>query len=226
VSFISNTLPEKHPVEITSALAHEVRNPLSNINLAVDMLATTVIDEVQKTYIDIILRSASRISALISDFLTICQPNEMQSGRLRLNELLDEVMAIMQDKVILKGITVQKEYTDTDYKIWGNKQQIKIALSNIITNAIEAVPFHKGELRLVVKSIENKCCLEIIDNGIGISKENLANIFKPYFSNKEGGMGLGLSTTVHILQKHHALVDVKSEIGKGTSFILSFEEVQ
>ncbi len=68
--------------------------------------------------------------------------------------------------------------------------------------------------------------MEIEDHGIGISKENLTNLFIPYFTNKAGGMGLGLSTTTYILKANHATVDVQSEEGKGTRFILCFEGIQ
>jgi signal transduction histidine kinase len=71
-----------------------------------------------------------------------------------------------------------------------------------------------------------KCVIEIEDNGIGISKQNLKNIFKPYFTNKPGGMTLGLSTTLDILHSNHAKVEVHSEEGRGTHFILSFERIQ
>jgi signal transduction histidine kinase len=84
----------------------------------------------------------------------------------------------------------------------------------------------KGKLKLITRSINGKCIIEIEDNGIGISKENLKNLFKPYFTGKAGGMGLGLSTTIDILKANQVTVDVQSEEGKGTRFILSFKGVQ
>jgi signal transduction histidine kinase len=85
------------------------------------------------------------------------------------------------------------------------------------------MPPEKGKLKLITRSINGKCLIEIEDNGIGISKENLKNLFTPYFTSKAGGMGLGLSTTIDILKANHATVDVQSEEAKGTRFILSFE---
>jgi signal transduction histidine kinase len=106
-----------------------------------------------------------------------------------------------------------------------NKQKIEIALTNIIINAIDAMHPENGKLKLITKSINGKCVIEIEDNGIGISKENLNNIFTPYFTDKAGGMGLGLSTTLGILKENHATVEVQSEEGMGTRFILSFEGI-
>lgn len=83
-----------------------------------------------------------------------------------------------------------------------------------------------GKLKLITKSINGKCVIEIEDNGIGISRENLQHIFTPYFTDKAGGMGLGLSTIMDILNSNHATAEVESEEGNGTRFILSFERVQ
>jgi signal transduction histidine kinase len=88
------------------------------------------------------------------------------------------------------------------------------------------MPSENGMLRLVTRSINDQCIVVIEDNGIGISKENLENIFTPYFTDKPGGMGLGLSTTLDILHANHADVNVLSERGSGTRFILSFDRTQ
>jgi signal transduction histidine kinase len=106
-----------------------------------------------------------------------------------------------------------------------NKQQIKTALVSIIVNAIEAMPAELGKLKLGTRSFNGQCVITIEDNGMGISKEDLPNIFKPFFTNKLGGMGLGLSTTLDILNANHARVKVKSEIGLGTRFLISFDRL-
>jgi signal transduction histidine kinase len=100
---------------------------------------------------------------------------------------------------------------------------MKIALTNIIVNAIDAMS-QKGELKIITKSIERKYAIQIEDNGCGISREDLKNIFKPYFTNKPGGLGLGLAATCDILQSNHVGVFVESEEGKGTRFILLFDK--
>jgi len=217
--------PEQ-PSQFVSALAHEIRNPLSNINLAVEMLKSGVIDEDQKIYLDIILRGSARINDLIVDLLLSFEAKELKSEKHSIYQLIEEVLLGTKDRIMLKNISVRKDYTMLDCKILVNKPKIKIALTNIIINAIDAMPSENGKLRLVTKSINGKCIIEIEDNGIGISEENLKNIFKPYFTNKIGGMGLGLSTTLDILLSNHARVDVQSEEGVGTRFILSFDGIQ
>ena len=130
------------------------------------------------------------------------------------------------DRIKLKNISVSKDYAIEDCKIVLNRPQMMIALTNIIINAIDAMESEKGELKLVTKSIAGKHVIEIADNGCGISKKDLKYIFTPYYSNKPGGLGLGLATTFEILRLNHIGINVKSEVGEGTRFILLFDKKQ
>jgi signal transduction histidine kinase len=216
----------KEPGQFASALAHEVRNPLATINLAVKILKSPAKVLDHKLYLDIIMKAAGQIDDLITDLLTLWQPGTIHPEKYPIHELLDEVLARMEDRILLNNITVRKDYTTLDCKILVKKQEIKIAFANIISNAIDAMPSENGKLKLITKSINGKCVVEIEDNGIGISKENLRHIFIPYFTDKAGGMGLGLSTTMDILNSNHATAEVESQEGKGTRFILSFEGIR
>lgn len=225
-SLARTKIVKKQPTQFASALAHEIRNPLSNISLAADMLQATVMDDEQALYLDIIMRGAGRINNLVYDLLTYYQVDEMQFEKHSIHQLLDEVLAATEDRIMLKNIIVRKNYAKQECKICGDKQKIKIALTNIIINAIDAMLAQKGKLILITKLRNGKCSIEITDNGIGISNENLQNIFKPYFTNKPGGIGLGLSTTLDILQSNHIGVDVQSKEGEGTCFTLSFNRIR
>ena len=105
-----------------------------------------------------------------------------------------------------------------------DKPKIKIALTNIIINAIDAMPPENGELRLCTKLRKGRRAISIQDNGCGISKENLPFIFNPYFTNKPGGVGIGLAATKDILLSNQIGVKVESVMGEGTRFILLFEK--
>jgi signal transduction histidine kinase len=213
------------PAQIASVLAHEVRNPLTNISLAVEMLGLYVKDDEAKVYLDIILRSSMRINILINELLKNQQNEEVHTEKYSIHQLIDEVLAMAEDRIRLKNIEVYKEYAVKDCDIALNQGEMKIALTNIIINAIDAMVPDEGELRIITKSDEYQCTLFIEDNGCGISEENMKSIFKPYFTNKPGGMGLGLATTYDILRLNNVNVNVESVVDEGTRFILQFKKI-
>ena len=216
---------KKSPHQL-AAIVHEVRNPLANINLATELLAPIVTSDEQKLYLNIIMRNSIRINNVLTDMLRTFQPEETHLEEHSIQELLDEVLEVSMDRIKLKNILVTKHYIKRDYKTLVDKLKLKIAFTNIIINAIEAMPVEKGELRLVTRSAKGKPVVEIKDNGVGIAKEDLRQIFKPYFTKRPGGMGLGLSTTIDMLQSNNVRINVRSAPGKGTSFILSFDGIQ
>lgn len=211
-------------VPIVAVLAHELRNPLTNIMLTIHLLESKLLDDTDRLYIDIIKRSSAKINDLINDLLIGQKKGEIQTEKHSIHQLLDEVIEMANDRLVLKNIVVKKNYTSYDLKVKMDKPKIKIALTNIIINAIDAMPLEKGELRLCTKLIKGRCAVSIHDNGSGISKENLPLIFNPYFTNKPGGVGVGLAATKDILLSNQIGVKVESVMGKGTRFILLFEK--
>jgi signal transduction histidine kinase len=217
-------LKKKSGVFATS-LVHEVRNPLTNINLAVDILSLGNINEEQEKFIEIIKRGVERINHILTSFLSSHNEDEIHPESCSVNELIEEVLFINKDRIGLKNVIVQKKFTAGNLHILVKKQEIKIALINIVVNAIEALPPSNGILTLSSGIKNDQCIIEIEDNGIGISEKNLLNIFDPYYTNKPGGMGLGLSTTMDILLSNCGTMDVQSEEGSGTHFTLHFNQI-
>jgi signal transduction histidine kinase len=208
-----------------SALAHEIRNPLSNIGLAVDMLRTPVSPEDHQIYLDIVMRNSVRINDLVTGLLAPTRIGGQKPEKFAVDELLDEALAANRDRITLKNILVAKVFTTQGCKISVNTDTMKIALNNIIINAIDAMAYG-GQLTLSTRSENGVCHIEIRDNGIGISKGNLDKIFKPYFTTKPNGLGLGLSTTLDILRANNVKVVVESEKWIGTRFLLSLDDAR
>jgi signal transduction histidine kinase len=213
----------KIPVTLNPRVfVHEIRNPLTNINLAVCMLKAQIDQENIEKCVDIINRNSVRINDIVDDFLKSSRKDPAKRDHIFINQLLDEVLEIAKDRLILKNISVKKSYTTYSCDLLLDKPKITIALLNIIVNAIEAMPSENGELKLTTSLLASKCVVTLEDNGCGISKKNIKNIFKPYFTGKPNGMGIGLAATYDILVAHQALVNVESEENKGTRFIISF----
>jgi signal transduction histidine kinase len=120
----------------------------------------------------------------------------------------------------LRHITLTKKYPDTAAPLTADNEKLKIAFLNIIINAVEAME-DNGEMAITVTDEGQNYKLLISDNGCGISEENLSRLFEPYFTAKKNGLGLGLAATMTILESHNATVEVKSQIGTGSTFIIT-----
>jgi signal transduction histidine kinase len=209
---------------LVRALAHEVRNPLNNINLSVEQLAQETGTETGTVYMDIISRNSKRINDLITELLlSSSTPPENVREKRSLQNILDESIATIIDRITLKKVNWKVIYPDEPAYIMADPLKLKIAFTNIIINAIEAMHESKGELDISVSSQNGHHLVSIKDNGTGISKETMPHLFEPYFTYKRNGLGMGLATTLNIIQSHKASIDVQSGLDQGSNFILKFE---
>jgi PAS domain S-box-containing protein len=208
---------------LVQTLAHEVRNPLNNINLAVEQLDYTLDSENEnKLYMDIIRRNSKRIGDIITELVNSARPAEMFMERKSLQEIMDDSISAALDRITLQRVKLQVRYADQPAYIFADPQKMKIAFLNIIINAVEAMEEEKGELTIIISTDSRRHTVHINDNGSGISEENLSRLFEPYFTSKRNGLGLGLAATLNILQSHKAHIDVSSALNKGTFFTITF----
>ena len=207
---------------LVRTIAHEVRNPLNNITLSVEQMQHDAQDENMQLYMNIIQRNGKRISDLISELLNTSRPAENTLEKQTLQNILDDVIAAAIDRLTLKKIKLQVSYPNGMLDINADREKLKLALLNIVINAIEAMEEKTGNLAVSLQQIGQNAVLTISDNGCGISEENIARLFEPYFTQKRNGVGLGLTFTLNILQAHKANIDVSSQPGKGTSFAITF----
>ena len=207
---------------ISRTIAHEVRNPLTNINLAVEHLKS----EVQETedinmLFEMIMRNTDRINQLISNLLNSTRTSELALVKASINDVLDTSLQFAIDRIELKKIKVVKKYDPDICPVLVNNEKIYIAFLNIIVNAIEAMEEH-GTLTLSTENLDNRCVAKISDTGSGMSQGDVDKLFEPYFTTKENGHGLGLTNTQNIILSHNAKIAAESVPGKGTTFILTF----
>jgi len=209
---------------IARTIAHEVRNPLTNLNLALDQLQEELPadNESAKLYSDIIARSANRIDKLVTELLTSSKPNELILSLTQVGALIEETVLIAKDRIDLNHIQLHIDCEATLPGILLDKDKIKIALFNIMINAIEAMVPGLGVLTIAAFRQENTVVISISDNGKGIPDSDLSCLFDPFFTRKPMGMGLGLTSTKNILDSHNIHMKVKSEVGIGTTFMLYF----
>jgi signal transduction histidine kinase len=207
---------------LVRTLAHEVRNPLNNINMSVEQLIHNPVTQESDLFLDIIQRNSKRIGDLITELLDSARPTDLVFEKCTLQSIVDESIADALDRITLQRINMQIRYCNEPCWIMANKEKLKIAFLNIIINAVEAMPAIDGELDVDIETANFVHKISIKDNGCGIPEENLSRLFEPYFTSKRNGMGLGLAATLNILQSHKAHIDVSSTVGAGTTFVIAF----
>ena len=208
--------------KLVRTIAHEVRNPLTNIGLSMEQLKEALSDKPDSSlYTDIIDRNTNRINQLITELLDSSRPKELKLEKVKLNDIIEDTLKYSYDRIHLRGLKLEKQFGETPPAML-DKENLKIALLNIVLNAIEAVEDNEGKLIITSGSEGQKVFVGVEDNGVGISPENIKKLFDPFFSGKNGGMGLGLTSARNIIFSHSGKVHVKSEPGKGTRFLISF----
>jgi PAS domain S-box-containing protein len=183
-------------------MAHEIRNPLSSLNINIELLREELMEETnlsQKKEILSLLSFISyetlRLETNLKDFLDFNRLPPLKFESVQINDVLDSVVRLLGPDAQMKNARIEAHFQ----------------------NSIQAVS-EKGEIHLLTRGSKKNVFIIVQDNGVGISKEHLPKIFDFMFSTKPTGSGLGLSTTKKIISDHHGEISVKSEVNKGTVF--------
>jgi two-component system sensor histidine kinase HydH len=212
--------------ELSSTVAHEIRNPLVSIGGFARRLYRSIPDEApEKRYSQTIMIEVSRLERILSDLLDYTRKESPTFGEVDLREILEESFSIVSEKLDDGEIELTKEYSEWIPKIMGDQQQLIQVFSNLFNNAYEAMK-GKGTLSLrtlpVTKNGSTFVRIEVEDTGRGIDPENLHNIFNPFYSTKESGVGLGLPLVYKIITSHRGQIEVDNRPGEGVTFIITF----
>lgn len=211
--------------KMVRTVAHEIRNPLTNILLALKQLEKKMANEEEGpvNFIGIAEKNTQLINSLIDEMLRASNPGEMKFEPHTLNEVLEEALRLCIDRINLEKIDLVK---DLDKKISCREldmEQLKRAFTNVIINAIEAMKRSKEKVLTVMSRMEhNDCIITITDTGEGIEDDKINDLFEPFYTKKPMGMGLGLTTVLNIMKKHDAEIVVTSRVGEGTTFKFIF----
>lgn len=212
--------------QITRTVAHEVRNPLTNIHLALEQIQDEVLDrqDAVQPYFAIIDRNLKRIGTLIKEMLESSRKRELDPVPCRMDDFVTNALRTVGDRLSLKGMTSMVEVEQDLPEVMADCELMNMAITNIAVNAVEAMEQGKGLLAFKVSRDPSAVVMEITDNGKGIPPENIQRLFEPFYSGRPGGLGLGLTAARSILHSHGVQLDVRSTVGAGTTFTLRFPE--
>ncbi len=210
---------------LVSNISHEIKTPLVSLKTFTQLLVDRIDDKnFQKKFIDIVPKEIEHLQQVVDNLLTFSKIQTTNFRNIEIKKIISDVLLFLQYEISKNRIEIIKNFADQQIFVLGDEQQLRQVFMNIMVNSIQAMS-SGGKLTIEVeidKKDSNLVSIKIEDTGVGISPENLKKIFTPFFTTKPQGTGLGLSISKKIVKEHNGTIEVNSEVGKGTLFIVKF----
>lgn len=209
---------------LSADIAHEINNPLGGVKNCLYLLSDSV-SKNKKKYLEIAENEVNRIASIVRRLLDLYRTQKETMRATNVNVPLDEILAVTKSQIANRNVKLIKDFDTKLPDVMASSGHLKQVFLNIILNAVESMP-EGGELAIKTylhPTGEPEIKIEFTDTGCGIPEEVIDRIFDPFFTTKKSGKGtgLGLSVSYGIIQRHKGRIEVKSEVGKGTTFIIS-----
>ncbi|MGH9560813.1 MAG: ATP-binding protein, partial [Terracidiphilus sp.] len=208
--------------QMMAGAAHELNNPLTAILGVSDLFRERATDDSTRRQIDLVLQQARRAAGIVQNLLAFSRPTVQGRAKLRLDELVREVLRSQGASLSAKNISVKFNPPADIPPVEGDRRLLSQIISNLLTNAEQAIAVsrERGAIEVSLRQLNGRVCLTIADDGPGISAENLPKIFDPFFTTKRpgGGSGLGLTICLAVVKDHGGTIEVQSAPGAGASF--------
>lgn len=214
---------------LAAAIAHEIRNPLTSIAGSVSMLSDApALSDEQRKLLQIVTRESDRLNNIITDFLAYSRGKQYRFERVNLVPLLQDTLTLLEHRLAAEnnGIHLVRSVTVQEAWVLADGDKLKQVFWNFSENALRAMKKTGGTLTAALIERGSDWELSFTDTGPGISPQQTEKIFEPFQSNFEGGTGLGLAIVYQIVQAHEGKVWARSEVGKGTSFVVRLRRME
>jgi signal transduction histidine kinase len=208
---------------LTGGLAHEIKNPLSTVQLNLQLLREDL-DPHHPGHgrlvsrLNTVQKEVSRLRDILEDFMRYAGKLELDRKRIDLGNLLEELVDFYSPQAQAHRVQLRLRKPDRPLVAPVDERLLKQALLNLMINAIQAMPEGGGEVLLSATRHDGRAVLEVTDTGRGMTPETLARIFQAYYSTKPGGTGLGLAIAKRVADEHGGHISATSEQGKGSMF--------
>jgi PAS domain S-box-containing protein len=211
--------------QLAAGIAHQLNTPLGSILLSAQMLSEASLPEDEQEDVQRIIRQTEQCRTIIKGLLNFARPQHADRGVLALGDAVRETTYLMEKSFKIAGVEVVIEETDQPV-VYGNRNELDQVFFNLLANALDAMPGGGRITMRVGPAGPGEVQVEVIDTGEGIPVENRERIFLPFFTTKEygRGTGLGLSIVARIVHEHGGRIEMDSDVGRGTRFLLTFPE--
>jgi len=207
--------------QTAAEIAHQLRNPLSSISLDLEMLEEELAErrsttnDASQPLVGSIRSEVRDLVELTDSYLQFARVPHVKFARVDLSGLCHEVVALMTADLRERGIEARTR-CDGNLSGYADRLQLRLALAGLVRNAIEAMP-NGGRLSLSARMVDGAACVTVSDTGCGIPPGDLDEVFRPFFSTKDGGTGLGLAIAKRIIEEHGGTISCRSLPGTGTA---------
>jgi signal transduction histidine kinase len=209
---------------LTGGLAHEIKNPLSTIQLNLQLLREDLDPDEDPAHgrmarrLETVQKETSRLRDIVDDFLRYAGKVELNKQPVDVNGMLEDLVDFLTPQAQVQRVQLRLKRADGPLVVPLDERHIKQTLLNLMLNAFQAMPESGGDLILSARREEGRAVIEVTDTGRGIEPVAVPQIFDAYYSKKKGGTGLGLAIAKRVVEEHGGRISVTSEIGKGSVF--------
>ena len=207
--------------KMSASFAHEIRNPLSSMRMLAQLLMQKPEMSVEKHQQSLryILEEIEQIDTIVKGLMDFARPAALNLAQQPLSPMLQAVLALMEANLAHHQIQLEVDLLPETPEIQFDSDKLKQAFMNVVLNAMEAMP-QGGVLKVSTIVDEDRVGIKVVDNGVGISVEDLEHLFEPFFTKKTRGTGLGLANVKRILEEHGGSVEIESTLGEGTTVLM------
>ena len=203
--------------ELATGLAHEIRNPLAGIAGVIDIIGRDLpATSPARAVVKDVRQEIARINRIVTDLLQAARPHPPQVRKSDLNTTVEHAVMLGRQQALAKSVEITLHKDASLPEVEHDSDQIHQVLLNLLLNALQAIG-PDGSVSVLVKQMGEMVAVEVSDNGRGIPAEDLPNIFRPFYTTKGEGTGLGLSLARRIVEDHHGRIEVTSGVGSGTT---------
>lgn len=207
--------------ELAAGLAHEIRNPLAGIAGVMDVIGRDLPKESPaRSVLKDVRSEVVHINRIVSELLEIARPKQPEFRRADLNATAEHAVMFAKDHAASRGVEIELTKDPEGIEIEHDAGQIHQVLLNLLLNGVQACD-QGGKVALQVAHSDDSIQLTVVDTGKGIPPEIIGNIFRPFFTTKGNGTGLGLSLARRMVEGHGGRLEVSSWVGKGSRFVVS-----